>query len=180
MQTPPRTLYEYIQSHASDYQSEAGDLARAIQKDRCFPRPTGREATEKAKPSRASYVECVRHIEEIHGGSPDRLRVLKAAWLSWVERWASIGLSPYGERGRFPPRQNIVEAAIESGLRRGGSGLWFCWNDEPGSPTQGHFRGNREASVALYENDQSFFCHQCGIWGWSDQLKARTWQGKSR
>jgi bifunctional DNA primase/polymerase-like protein len=74
-------------------------------------------------------------------------------------------------------RQDIIEAAAESGLDVDRRGMTFCWNDVPGSPTQGHFNGNRKRSLSLYPNEGMFTCHQCGIWGFSDQLKARTWQG---
>ena len=78
------------------------------------------------------------------------------------EPWLEMGHSPYDDRARFPPREPILNAALDTGLRLGRSGLWYS-NDVAGSPTQGHLNDNREASLSLYEHDQSVFCHQCGI-----------------
>jgi hypothetical protein len=167
-------LWTRFDSHIKAVQAArscAGDLARSIARDPCFPRSF-------------SYAEAVAHVESAHGGNQQVLDDLRQVYAEWRAGWAPTRINPAQVVGDyldvFPPRQNIVEAAIESGLQQGYSNLWFCWNDVPGSPTQGHFNGNRNASVALYETDQSFFCHQCGIWGYSDQLKARTWQGIAR
>lgn len=72
-------------------------------------------------------------------------------------------------------RENIQDVAFETGLRQGTNGLWFCWNDNPDNPECGHFGGNKEASVQLYTEDNHFFCHQCGIHGYSDHLRERRW-----
>lgn len=149
-----------------------GDLARAILRDPCFPKVP------------ASYFECVSHVEEAHSGKTDILDLLFTLWFEWRERWLALwqshGLKPYSEPPKYPPRQNILEAAQEAEMVVTANEMTFCWNDVPESPTQGHFNGNREPSMKLYTNDQSFFCHQCGIWGYSDQLLKRTWQGKAR
>lgn len=159
-----------------------GEMARSIARDPCWP---------KGHPS---YIVCVQHITDVHGANPLVLRKLRISWKMWRRAWARTGRHPFQDedeaRGealsrqtrKFAPRQNIFEAAAESGLQMTRTGLAFCWNDVPGSPTQGHFNGNREPSMALYDDgeNQSFFCHQCGIWGWPDQLKERTWQGKAR
>lgn len=171
---PADTFLDELAKHRLD-DGDLGNVARSIARDACFPQ-------------NASYVEAVAHINKAHDGNPAVLGVLSQFFEDWKRAWdrendttgRRPGDPPGLRRLRFPPREPILEVAIETGLRPGRSGLWYCWNDVPGSPTQGHFNGNREASLALYQHDQSFFCHQCGIFGWSDQLRKRTWQGRYR
>ena len=164
---PAESLLAFIAERVTQA-DEFGGLARAIQRDSCFPTGSG-----------TSYVECVRHLRQVHGGPERTLDALKSIWILWMEAWLSTGTYPGGPPpSRLRERQDIFEAAIESGLAVTRTAVAFCWNDVPGSPTQGHFNGNREPSLKLYGDNQTFQCHQCGIWGYSDQLKTRTWQGR--
>jgi hypothetical protein len=170
LQLPNPTFLGFVFDHRSDA-GAYGDLARAIAKDPCFP-----------KDPEASYVACVEHVNEVHAGKADVLAVLDEMLRAWMDAWAATGTHPSGpppgRRRQFPPRQDIFAAAAESGLSVNRNGMAFCWNDS--GPTSGHNGGNKDRSMKLYGHNQTFFCHQCGIWGFSDQLKIRTWQGRAR
>lgn len=173
------TLYGFILEHR-DTPGEYGNLARSIRKDPCFPRPSRTKASETPGPSRTSYVGMLAHLNEVHGGKAQAIDTLTAMWNEWRERWMATGLNPAADPEAYAPRENILFTALDTDLRQGRNGLFYCWNDVPGSPTQGHFNGNKEATVQLYEEDNHFFCHQCGIFGWSDQLRDRDWESRNR
>lgn len=203
MQRPPDEFLDFVASFRTQ-PGPHGNLARAIRRDPCFPKPSrtygwnggiyssatgtflydSNEHDPDTGRSDGSYAGCVNHINEVHHGKADTLKALADLFKQWKEAWWSLPGGDYPYRRfsgpRFPPRQDIFAAAAESGLRVSSNGMAFCWNDVPGSPTQGHFNGNRVPSMRLYTENDTFFCHQCGIWGFSDQLKTRTWQGQRK
>lgn len=155
-----------MQAYLSDA-TEVGDYARSFSRDPCWPDAT------------ATFDQMAKHLLEAHGNPEDALWALNTIYWTWRDAVLNqIIEDDRAYRTKFPPRQPIMAAAAESGLQVNRNGMTYCWNDT--GPTKGHFNGNREPSMKLYETNDSFFCHQCGIWGWSDQLKERTWQGKKR
>lgn len=127
------------------------------------------------------------HLMTVHQ-RPDQVEILTGIWDDWRTAWLDHypphpptephpGIDP---ESLVPPRPPILEEAEKEGLTVTRNLMTWCWNDVPGSPTQGHFNGNREPSMRLYPENDTFFCHQCGIWGFSDQIKDRDWQGVRR
>jgi YozE SAM-like protein len=168
LETPNASLIGFILEHRAD-SGPFGTFARSISRDPCWPAHD------------ASYVECVAHIIAVHGGDPAAIDTLSQLWAKWRDRWLQTGTYPSGPPiSTFSPRQPILEAALDSGPNVSRNHMAFCWNDEPGTPTRGHFNGNRERSLKLYADNDTFECHQCGIWGYSDQLKTRTWQDRKQ
>lgn len=178
------TWNEYIKRHAGE-DSPAGDFARETQRDPCWP--LGHEAQP---------VDTKNHLQTVHGLS-DLSPVMdahEALFQKWMEDWSKHGGFPgrcpcnnfawpplgYPYQSKFPPREDILAVAREVGMRFKSTYLVWCFNDDTSQPDCGHWRGNRQPSMTLYPHDNHFYCHQCGINGWSDQLRTKTWVSKTR
>jgi hypothetical protein len=176
-QHPPRSLLAAMRLLQSD-DGERATQIRSMLRDSCWPE------------GNPSYVEMRAHLTDVHGSPDASLASLADVYREWLHAiletecggacWMRDLDDGASTRPRYPQRPPIIAEALKAGMRVNRNGVTWCWNDRPGSPSCGHFSGNREPSMKLYGNNDTFFCHQCGIWGFSDQIAARTWQGQAR
>lgn len=160
---PNANFLAHVLGHRAD-PGPIGDLARSITRDPCFPKVP------------ASYVACVAHVNEVHGGKPDVLMILAEVQEAWQAALAPHG-NPRGASvhpaGRYPPRPDICAVAEELGIHTK-HGDRFCKAVCPYHPGQG------EPSLVLWRDIDQFRCEspRCFVWGFSDQLLAGKFQGR--
>jgi hypothetical protein len=167
---PTEKFYDFLMTFLGEG-NPLGQIARSIKRDPCA--------------MGESFVELDNHLRDDHDAGDEAHTALTEVLNQYIDMWENSKHIPLHigcdicNPTKFAPRPPIIGAAQDAGLPVTHNQMTYCWNDVPGSPTQGHFNGNRVPSMKLYPENDTFYCHQCHIWGFSDQIATRSWQGRT-